>query len=188
MTDTDDEPTMRTEDLNYPETLRLTLADAESAFDDALAAADAAERGGEHRPAAVRAFRDVDDLRQLLTGRRLEVLRAVYDDPPDSISALATRLDRAYAVVHEDVQILADHDVVQFREGPRGAKRPYVPYEAIRVDIPLVGAAVTATSLDADREAAVQEDGPDDARDADASEDKERWLEHAEDPRGAGRS
>lgn len=153
MTDTDDEPTMRTEDLNYPETLRLTLADAESAFDDALAAVDAAERGDEeHRPAAVRAFRDVDDLRQLLTDRRLEVLRAIYDDPPDSISALATRLDRAYAVVHEDVQILADHDVVQFREGPRGAKRPYVPYEAIRVDIPLVGAAMTATSFDADSE------------------------------------
>lgn len=147
MTDQPNEPPMHTDDLNYPETLRLTLADAESMFEEALETAEAIDTGEAGQPVATRAFRDVDDLRVLLTDRRLEVLRAIYEEPPDSISALAERLDRSYSAVYEDVEILAEHDVVNFRKGPRGAKQPYVPYDTIRVDIPLVGAPVTVSSM-----------------------------------------
>lgn len=188
MTDPNDEPTMQTEELNYPETLRLTLADAESMFDDVLAMAAEVESGKEHQLEAVRAFKDVDDLRQLVTDRRIEVLRAIYDDPPDSISALATRLGRAYAVVHEDVEILAEHDVIKFRTGPRGAKQPYVPYDTIRVDIPLVGASVTAPSLDEGPIDDSRGDSTGSTRDSDSSEDRSKWLRGADDPREAGHS
>jgi len=136
---TDDEPAVRTEDLNYPETLRLTVADADSMFDDALAAAATADAGEQAPSEATRAFQRVSDLRKLLTDRRVEVLGSIHDESPASISELADRLDRQYSVVNEDVRILADYDIVHFREGDRGAKRPYVPYDSIRVDIPLLG-------------------------------------------------
>lgn len=181
MTDEPDEPPMRTEQLEYPETLRLTLSDAKSMFDEALTVADAFEGGEDVAPVATRAFQDIDDIRVLLTDRRLEVLRAIHDEPPDSISDLADRLGRPYSVVHEDVAILAEHDIVLFQDGPRGAKQPYIPYETIRVDIPLVGSPVTAASI-----------GPPPARegqrDTNESEDKDRWLENAVDPRSESHS
>lgn len=172
MADEHDEPTMPAADLNYPETLRLTLSDAESMFENALETAEEINSGGPIQPEGIRAFQDIDDLRVLLTDRRLEVLRAIHDDPPKSISALADRLGRAYSVVHEDVTILAEHHVVHFREGPRGAKQPYVPYEMISVDIPLVGSPVIASSMSSDS-----------AQNVDQDEEKEQWLQNADDPR-----
>jgi len=138
MTDADEEP-VRGGHLDYPETLCFTLSTGEDQFDEAIADAEAAAAGRGVAPAAVRAFDSLADLRELLTDRRLEALRSIHADPPDSISALADRLERPYAVVHEDVQTLAKHDVVQFTDGPRGAKQPFVPYESVRVDVPLVG-------------------------------------------------
>lgn len=126
-------------DLDFPEVLRVTVASGEEAFDAAVAEASSAEAGGRTRREAVRAFESLADLRELLTPRRLEALRSIHDDPPESISALARRLDRPYAVVHADVETLAGHDVVHFEDGPRGAKRPFVPYDQVRVDVPLVG-------------------------------------------------
>jgi predicted transcriptional regulator len=181
MNDPIDEPPMRTEDLNYPDTLRPTLSDTASMFDEALAAADAIDRGEGTDPEATRAFRDIADLRELLTDRRLAVLRAIYDSPPDSISALADRLDRAYSVVHHDVEVLAEHDIVQFRDGPRGAKRPYVPYDTIRVDIPLVGSPVTAPSVGI--ESSEEPGGEEDSGGSNRDQERARWFEDAVDPR-----
>lgn len=144
MTDDMDEPRIRTEKLAYPETLRLTLGNAESMFDDALETAEAIDNAEEVEPVATRAFQDVADLRSLLTDRRLEVLRSIHENPPESISSLAERLDRAYSVVHEDVQVLAGHHIVHLRDGPGRAKQPYVPYANIRIELPLVGSPVTA--------------------------------------------
>lgn len=144
MTDHADEPPIRTEGLTYPETLLLTLGDAESMFDEALATAEAVEEGKDVEPVATRVFQDIADLRSLLTDRRLEVLRAIHESPPDSISSLAERLDRSYSVVHGDVEVLADHDIVHVRDGPRGEKQPYVPYETIRIEVPLVGPPLSA--------------------------------------------
>ena len=186
MTKHTDEPPMRTDDLNYPETLRLTLRDAASMFDEALDTAAAIENGEDVQPEATRAFQDINDLRELLTDRRIAILRSIYEQPADSISALADRLDRTYSLVHDDVTILAKHDIVQFRDGPRGAKQLYVPYETIRVDIPLVGSPVTADTLDIDQDA---REGPDTDRDgAGAGTEKDRWFENATDPRGESHS
>lgn len=142
-----DEDSPRDLSPEYPETLRFTLASGDDQFDAAIADVEGAEAGvqsdaavdGPDATEAVRAFDSLAELRELLTDRRLEALRSIHADPPDSISALADRLDRPYAVVHEDVQTLARHGVVVFGDGPRGAKRPVVPYESIRVDVPLVG-------------------------------------------------
>lgn len=121
-----------TEDLNYPETLRITIESAESAFDDALDAAGKADEGAQ-TPAVV-AVADTEGFRRLLTDRRLELLRSLMDESAESISDLATRLDRNYSTVHEDVMVLAEHGIVKFRE--RGqSKQPFVPYETIEFDV-----------------------------------------------------
>ena len=135
------ESTELPEGVTFPKTLRITVDDMDSMFDRARE--NAAEEGVADE--AVRSFASVADIRSLLTDRRLEVLRAIMDDPPESITALADRLDRNYADVHADVQVLADHHIVYFETDGR-AKRPGVPYERVRVDIEITGDSKRGTA------------------------------------------
>lgn len=118
--------------LNYPETLRLTIATGGDAFDDAIEAAAAAEDGDQ--TAAVVSFEEIDGIRKLLTARRLELLRSLMGAPAESISGLADRLGRSYSVVHEDVEVLAEYGIIRFRRVGQ-AKQPFVPYERIEFDV-----------------------------------------------------
>ena len=122
------------EDVNYPTTLRITIASGEDAFDEALDAANAAEAG--EQTDAVVSFERVDAIRRLLTERRLELLRSLMTAPPESITDLAERLDRSYSVVHDDVEMLAEYGIVKFRRAGQ-SKQPFVPYETIEFDITL---------------------------------------------------
>jgi len=115
---------------HYPETLRITIAGADEAIDAAIEQA-----GTDGVPdEAVRSFERVADIRTLLTDRRLDVMRTIMTDSPESIQALADALDRNYADVHGDVQVLADHHIVYFDTDGR-TKRPVIPYDRVRVDI-----------------------------------------------------
>lgn len=133
------------EDLNFPETLRITLASGEEALDDALEAAGSVETGDRHE--AVVSFETVAGIRRLLTNRRLELLRSLMDKPAESIMALAQRLGRSYSVVHDDVDVLAGYGIVQFRQEGQ-SKQPFVPYERIEFDVS-VEAPVTGNDSEA---------------------------------------
>lgn len=119
---------------SYPETLRITVGSVASMVDAAVTQLDGEDPAEE----AIRSFDRVADIRQLLTERRLEVMRSIMTAPPDSISNLADRLDRNYSEVHSDVAVLADHDIIYFESDGR-AKRPVIPYERVHVDIEVVG-------------------------------------------------
>lgn len=126
---------------SYPPVLRLTVESQAEAFDRIEQQASEEGRADE----AVRSFASAAPLRQLLTERRLEVMRAIMTDPPESIQALADRLERNYADVHADVALLAEHHIVYFETVGR-AKRPVIPYETVEFDV-----AVRAdSSADAD--------------------------------------
>jgi predicted transcriptional regulator len=125
------------EDLNYPETLRIKIASPEDAFDEAIDAASAADDGDQTD--AVVSFESADGLRQLLTDRRLELLRSLMNDSAESITALAERLGRSYSVVHDDVELLAEHGLIKFHQDSQ-SKRPFVPYETIKFDVTIRGA------------------------------------------------
>jgi predicted transcriptional regulator len=71
-----------------------------------------------------------ETLRRLITPRRLELIEAMMDSPPESIKDLAARVDRSYPAVHEDVDLLADLGVVVFQREGR-ANRPVIPYDRI---------------------------------------------------------
>lgn len=124
-------------DRPHPETLRVTVESVEEARARTLEAAQAAEAG--EPPSAVVSFATVDKLRKLLTDGRLQVLRTVMntEGAADSISALATDLGRDYRTVHDDVMLLERYGLLYLVEEGR-AKRPYVPYRRIHLDVELV--------------------------------------------------
>ncbi|GAA0283800.1 HVO_A0114 family putative DNA-binding protein [Halobacterium noricense] len=129
---THDEFTPGPEEVDYPSTLRITALPAEQAQAAALERAEQWEHG-EEVPHVVN-FEDRAQLRELLTDRRMELLEEVMERPPESIRALADRLDRDVHDVHDDLHLLADYDIVHFKEAGR-AKKPYVPYDTVRLEV-----------------------------------------------------
>ena len=61
-------------------------------------------------------------------------MRSIMANPPESISALADRLDRNDVDVHADVDLFADHRIAYFDADGR-AKRPVIPYGTIEFDV-----------------------------------------------------
>ncbi|WP_049998575.1 HVO_A0114 family putative DNA-binding protein [Halococcus sediminicola] len=143
----DSEPfDMGPEDAEYPPVLRITANPQEKAR------ASSRERledwqAGETVPHVIN-FQDPEMLRKLLTTRRLELLRSVMTERPDSIRDLADRLDRGVKETADDVNLLADYEIVYFEQDGR-AKQPYVPYESVKIEI-----EVEATATDEGEEPA----------------------------------
>lgn len=87
-------------------------------------------------------FTSLGELRQVLTDRRLELLRLIHKERPDSIKALAALAGRDLKNVNADVHLLARLGLIDLAEekaGPqrRGRKPPRVPYAAVSVEIAL---------------------------------------------------
>jgi len=116
----------------YPAVLRITSEPEESHRRDALDRLDRWEEGKDV-PHVIN-FQNPSDLRALLTDRRVELLRNIMADKPDSIRRLAERLDRDIKSVHDDLGILAEYDIVHYEQDGR-AKRPFVPYDTIEVSL-----------------------------------------------------
>jgi predicted transcriptional regulator len=117
---------------DYPSVLRITSDSDETHRQDALDRLDRWE-AGEEVPHVIN-FQNPSDLRALLTDRRVELLRSIMTARPDSIRQLAERLSRDVKSVHDDLQVLADYDIVHFEQAGR-AKRPFVPYDSIEVSL-----------------------------------------------------
>ncbi len=87
-------------------------------------------------------FTSLEELRQVLTDRRLALLRLIHKERPGSIKALATLAGRDLKNVNADVHLLARLgllDLAEEKTGPqrRGRKPPRVPYAAVSVEIAL---------------------------------------------------
>ena len=116
----------------YPSVLQITSDSEDVHRQGALDRLDRWE-AGEEVPHVIN-FENPSDLRALLTERRIELLRSVMAEPPASIRQLADRLDRDVKSVHGNLRTLAEYDVVHFEQGGR-AKRPFVPYDTIEVNL-----------------------------------------------------
>ena len=125
-------------DRPHPSVLRVTVESFDTMREETLDAIDAVSEG-EEQPAVV-SFSTVGELRKILTDRRLELLQALMatEGAAESISALAEALDRDYRTVHDDVSLLADYGLLFIVEDGQ-AKRPFLPYERIHLDVELVG-------------------------------------------------
>lgn len=120
------------DEAEYPSTLRITSLPEEESQKATLDRIDRWEQN-EAVPRVLN-FQDPARLRELLTPRRMELLEAVMEEPPDSMRDLADRLDRDIHDVHTDLHLLADYRIIYFREDGR-AKKPYVPYETVRIEV-----------------------------------------------------
>jgi len=81
---------------------------------------------------------DPSDVQKLLSSKRLELTVELLENEYDTISAVADALDRDYKSVHDDLDVLAEHGIVRFDERTKGrGKRPYIPYENVRVELEL---------------------------------------------------
>lgn len=127
-------------DRPHPETLRITVEPFEQTREETLETARTVAND-ESAPAVV-SFASVNDLRKILTDRRIELLRALIatEGAAESISALATDLDRDYRPVHDDVGVLDQYGLIFVVEEGQ-AKRPYVPYQRVHLDVELAGEA-----------------------------------------------
>ena len=115
-----------------PSMLRITSNSEQAHRQDALDRLDRWQ-DGEEIPHVIN-FQNPSDLRALLTDRRVELLRSIMTERPDSIRQLAEGLDRDVKSIHDDLQVLADYDIVHFEQAGR-AKRPFVPYDTIEVSL-----------------------------------------------------
>lgn len=119
----------------FPALLRITSVGEQEARQAAL---DRAQRweNGEDVPHVVN-FQNPSDLRAVLTERRIELLRSIMDEPPESLRALADRLGRGQKQINDDVHLLAEYGIVHFEDGPGRARKPRVPYETVRIELEL---------------------------------------------------
>lgn len=120
------------DEVDYPSTLRITALPANQAQAAAVERAEQWEQG-EEVPHVVN-FEDRGRIREMLTDRRMKLLESVMERPPESIRDLASRLDRDVHDVHDDLHLLAEYDIIHFEEDGR-AKRPYVPYDTVRIEV-----------------------------------------------------
>jgi predicted transcriptional regulator len=88
---------------------------------------------------AGRSFGSLDVARKVLTPKRIELLRVVRREQPDSVTRLARHLGREPRHVHEDVELLARHGLVAMKKGKtisgRELMTPTVPYTDIELRI-----------------------------------------------------
>jgi predicted transcriptional regulator len=128
-------------DRPHPDVLRVTVDPSVERTQEATVDAAGAVADGESVPAVV-SFATVEELRTVLTDRRVELLRTLVatDGAAESITALAETLDRDYRAVHDDVTLLAEYGLLFLVEEGQ-SKRPYVPYERVHLDVELAGPA-----------------------------------------------
>ena len=84
-------------------------------------------------------FETVEELRRVLTGKRLELLLAISRYRPASVHELAGLLERDYKNVSTDIALFERLGLVKLgAKGGKGrAQTPTVPYDEIRVTIDL---------------------------------------------------
>ncbi len=84
-------------------------------------------------------FETVEDLRRILTDKRLDLLFTIAQHRPESVRELANLLHRAYKNVSEDITLLRQLNLVALgeRAGKGRARAPTVPYDEIHVTIAL---------------------------------------------------
>ncbi len=84
-------------------------------------------------------FENVDELRRILTEKRLELLLAITRHRPASVHELAGLVGRDYKNVSTDIGLLERLGLVSLetRSGKGRAQAPTVPYDEIQVTIDL---------------------------------------------------
>lgn len=104
------------------------LADAGNAV-EALADGESVERANEL------SFPTIEMLFREFTPKKIELLQAVTEKQPESISQTAKLVGRDVKNVHQNLTELAQLDVIEFVENGQ-AKQPVARYDSLRIEVP----------------------------------------------------
>jgi predicted transcriptional regulator len=121
-------------------TLHITVGERDDLREETLQFVRDAESNADPDDRAVIQFGTYDDLVDNLTPRRLELVRAIARERPESMREAARLVDRDVSDVHGDLKRLEVLGIIELEEGgPGGALQPVVPYDSIEmhVDYPL---------------------------------------------------
>jgi predicted transcriptional regulator len=88
------------------------------------------------------------EIRKLLTEKRLELMKAIMNEKPESITELAEKLDRGIKEVHNDLKLLEENKIVFFEQKGR-KKKPIIPYNDIKVDYSIKNSLADGAELEA---------------------------------------
>ena len=114
------------------QSLREFMGEVVSVVRDAQAGKIGAPRDG-------LSFESIDAVRNVLTPKRLGLLKAIRESRPRSVYALAKATGRPLKNTQDDVAMLARLDLVELKRGreKRSPLEPRVRYDSIRLNIPL---------------------------------------------------
>ncbi|MDZ7688112.1 MAG: DUF6516 family protein [Halobacteriales archaeon] len=124
-----------TEKIEEETVLVLRSAPWEEFKETALREVREFERG-ERQPYHVRNFEDATEIQRILTPKRLELIRSIMENEPDSMSEVSEQLGRGLREIHDDLHLLEKYEVVELRKEGR-AKKPVVPYDRIKIEVDL---------------------------------------------------
>lgn len=118
--------------------ITIRIEDEADFWDDAqeqTAAIDAGEQAAFDENTVT--FTSLDQMRSVLTEKRLELLRIIRRTEPESIYGLAQAVDRSPANVNQDIQLLNDLGLVTLERlgDARDRVTPTVTYETMHVEI-----------------------------------------------------
>lgn len=93
-------------------------------------------------------FDSPERIREMLTEKRLELMKAIMEKEPESITELAEILDRGIKEVHNDLSLLEKNNIVFFEKQGR-KKKPVIPYNDIKVDYSITNSLTNSTEMKA---------------------------------------
>ena len=121
-------------------TLHITVGDREQLREDALQFVQDVEDDDQNGKATLQ-FGTYDDFVDSLTPLRLNLIRAIAEEAPESMREAARLVERDVSDVHSDLKQLEVLGILTLEGGgPGGAIQPVVPFDRIEVhiDYPLI--------------------------------------------------
>ncbi len=122
--------------------LVIDIKSLDKGLDDFRAAAAKLSRKEAVKPKSGVYFVSLDAVRQVLSPKRVELLRAVRERRPRSLYELARILARNFKNVQADVAMLMRIGLIKLSREKDGRERatPTVAYDALRLQIPIAAA------------------------------------------------
>ncbi|HAR41198.1 MAG TPA: hypothetical protein DCS07_00965 [Bdellovibrionales bacterium] len=116
---------------------KITIKTKEEFFSDIASAIKAVNSRKTTKPRRGEYF-ELEAVRNVLTEKRLEIWRAIRNQKPDSILALAKLLHRDFKSVYRDVSMLVAVGLVELRKG-KGARgdtqKPISMADSLRLEV-----------------------------------------------------
>ena len=83
-------------------------------------------------------FTSIESFAKILSGRNQELLALIAREKPDSLTELAELAGRSRSNLSRTMKTMSRYGLVELKEGKGGTLVPRVPYDQVRLDVPLI--------------------------------------------------